>query len=65
VKENYRPKLGEAIMIGNTPASRPARIPTWASSEAYRDLLLRRLSKLEEALRVQKWLASPELQAPK
>jgi hypothetical protein len=34
-------------------------------SEAYRDLLLRRVSKLEEALRVQKWLASPELQAPK
>jgi hypothetical protein len=33
-------------------------------SEAYRDLLMRRVSKLEEASRMEKWLASPELRRP-
>lgn len=33
-------------------------------SEAYRDLLLRRINKLEEDSRVERWLASPELRRP-
>jgi hypothetical protein len=33
-------------------------------SEAYRDLLMRRVSQLEAASRAQKWLASPELRPP-
>jgi hypothetical protein len=35
-----------------------------APSEAYRDLLIHRVSKLEEASRVERWLASPELRRP-
>lgn len=33
-------------------------------SEVYRDLLLRRVSKLEEDSRVERWLSSPELRRP-
>jgi hypothetical protein len=35
-----------------------------APSEAYRDLLIHRVSKLEEASRVERWLSSPELRRP-
>jgi hypothetical protein len=34
------------------------------TSDAYRDLLLRRVSQLEASSRVEKWLASPGLQRP-
>jgi hypothetical protein len=33
-------------------------------SEAYRDLLMRRVSQIEEASRTERWLASPELRRP-
>ncbi len=33
-------------------------------SEAYRDLLMRRVSQIEASSRVQKWLASAELRRP-
>jgi hypothetical protein len=35
-----------------------------APSEAYRDLLIHRVSKLEKASRLERWLASPELRRP-
>lgn len=35
-----------------------------APSEAYRDLLMRRVSQIETASRTEKWLASPELRRP-
>ena len=35
-----------------------------APSEAYRDLLMRRVSQIEASSRVQKWLASAELRRP-
>ena len=35
-----------------------------APSEAYRDLLMRRVSQIEASPRVQKWLASAELRRP-
>ncbi|GAB1715383.1 MAG: hypothetical protein NTAFB05_04250 [Nitrobacter sp.] len=33
-------------------------------SDAYRDLLLRRVSQLEAASRLEKWLSSPGLRPP-
>lgn len=33
-------------------------------SEAYRDLLMHRVSQIEAASRTEKWLASPELRRP-
>ncbi|WP_425905734.1 hypothetical protein [Nitrobacter sp. TKz-YC02] len=33
-------------------------------SEAYRDLLMRRVSQIEAATRRDRWLASPELRRP-
>jgi hypothetical protein len=45
-------------------AQRLIREAAKAPSEAYRNLLMRRASQLEEALRVERWLASPELRRP-
>ena len=35
-----------------------------APSEAYRDLLMRRVNQIEAASRRERWLASPELRRP-
>ena len=45
-------------------AQRLIREAAKAPSEAYRNLLMRRVSQLEEASRVERWLASPELRRP-
>ena len=45
-------------------AQRLIREAAKTPSEAYRDLLLRRVSQIEAASRTQKRLASPELRRP-
>jgi hypothetical protein len=45
-------------------AQRLLREAAKAPSEAYRNLLMRRVTKLEKASRTQRWLASPELRRP-
>jgi hypothetical protein len=45
-------------------ARRLEREAATTPSEAYRDLLLRRVSQLEAASRLEKWLSSPGLRPP-
>jgi hypothetical protein len=55
--KTFQERLGEeALRLKHEAAT--------TTSEAYRDLLLRRVSQLEASSRTEKWLASPGLRRP-